>query len=82
VRCFWNWRFLFRGKNAAEIRALLPATTQHLSHAVDIPMSPTLPRADCDDLIRAIRKVMQRRESSYADLVPRSADVVETAEAK
>lgn len=82
VRCFWNWRFLFRGKSPAEIRALLPATTQHLSHAIDIPMSPTLTRADCDDLIRAMRKVMQRRASSHADLAPRLADVVETAVAK
>ncbi|HEX3765882.1 MAG TPA: aminotransferase class I/II-fold pyridoxal phosphate-dependent enzyme [Kofleriaceae bacterium] len=66
VRCFWNWRFLFKGMSATEIRALLPATAQHLSHAIDIPMSPTLTRADCDDLIRAVRKVLHRRSSSHA----------------
>jgi dTDP-4-amino-4,6-dideoxygalactose transaminase len=66
VRCFWNWRFLFRGKSPSEIRELLPATAQHLSHAVDIPMSPTLTRADCDDLVRAIRKVLHRRTSQLA----------------
>lgn len=66
VRCFWNWRFLFRGRSPAEIKALLPATAQHLSHAIDIPMSPTLTRADCDDLIRAIRKVLNRRSAAHA----------------
>ncbi|HEX7838700.1 MAG TPA: DegT/DnrJ/EryC1/StrS family aminotransferase, partial [Kofleriaceae bacterium] len=71
VRCFWNWRFLFKGKSPAEIKALLPATAQHLSHAIDIPMSPTLTRADCDDLIRAVRKVLSRRTSSHtAELRP------------
>jgi len=34
-------------------------------------MSPTLTRADCDDLIRAVRKVLHRRASSYtAELRP------------
>lgn len=71
VRCFWNWRFLFPGMAPAEIRALLPATAHHLSHTIDIPMSPTLTRADCDDLIRAVRKVLHRRASSYtAELRP------------
>ncbi|HET9621236.1 MAG TPA: aminotransferase class I/II-fold pyridoxal phosphate-dependent enzyme [Kofleriaceae bacterium] len=79
VRCFWNWRFLFRGKSPAEIRALLPATAQHLSHAVDIPMSPTLTRADCDDLIRAVRKVLHRRASSFASA---ERDALEAADAK
>jgi dTDP-4-amino-4,6-dideoxygalactose transaminase len=68
VRCFWNWRFLFKGMTPSEIRELLPATAQHLSHAIDIPMSPTLTRADCDDLILAIRKVLSRRTSHLAPL--------------
>jgi dTDP-4-amino-4,6-dideoxygalactose transaminase len=80
VRCFWNWRFLFPGKSPAEIRDLLPATAQHLSHAIDIPMSPTLARADCDDLIRAIRKVLHRRAGAHAELRP--LDAIEAAEAK
>jgi dTDP-4-amino-4,6-dideoxygalactose transaminase len=63
VRCFWNWRFLFKGMRQSEIKQLLPNTVEHLSHAVDIPMSPTLTRADCNDLIQAIRTVMSRRFS-------------------
>jgi len=66
VRCFWNWKFLFKGKSPAELRALLPRTAQYLSHAIDIPMSPTLTRADCDDLILAVRKVLGRRVASRA----------------
>jgi dTDP-4-amino-4,6-dideoxygalactose transaminase len=64
VRCFWNWKFLFKGMTPSELRELLPRTVQHLSHAIDIPMSPTLTRADCDDLVLAIRKVLRRRTSS------------------
>jgi dTDP-4-amino-4,6-dideoxygalactose transaminase len=70
VRCFWNWRFLFKGMSPADIKALLPATAQHLAQAIDIPMSPTLTRADCDDLIRAIRKVLNRRSTHVAALRP------------
>jgi dTDP-4-amino-4,6-dideoxygalactose transaminase len=61
VRCFWNWRFLFKGMAPSEIKQLLPATVETLSHAIDIPMSPTLKRADCDDLIQAIRTVVAHR---------------------
>jgi dTDP-4-amino-4,6-dideoxygalactose transaminase len=64
VRCFWNWKFLFKGMTPSELRELLPRTSQHLSHAIDIPMSPTLTRADCDDLLLAIRKVLRRRTAS------------------
>jgi dTDP-4-amino-4,6-dideoxygalactose transaminase len=64
VRCFWNWKFLFKGMTPSEIKDLLPRTVQHLSHAIDIPMSPTLTRADCDDLLLAIRTVLWRRTSS------------------
>jgi len=64
VRCFWNWKFLFKGMTPSELRELLPRTSQHLSHAIDIPMSPTLTRADCDDLLLAIRKVLRRRTPS------------------
>jgi hypothetical protein len=52
---------------------LLPRTSQYLSHAIDIPMSPTLTRADCDDLIQAIRKVLSRRVSTESS-PPRGAD--------
>jgi len=58
VRCFWNWKFLFKGMRPSEIKQLLPNTVDYLSHAIDIPMSPTLQRADCNDLISAIRTVM------------------------
>src|SRR5215468_10132644 len=70
VRCFWNWKFLFKGMTPPELRELLPRTVQVLSHAIDIPMSPTLTRADCDDLIRAIRNVLSRRTSSRAVAQP------------
>jgi dTDP-4-amino-4,6-dideoxygalactose transaminase len=74
VRCFWNWRFLFKGMSRAELAGLLPRTAQYLSHAIDIPMSPTLTRADCDDLILAIRKVLARR-SSARGVVPLGAEL-------
>jgi dTDP-4-amino-4,6-dideoxygalactose transaminase len=61
VRCFWNWRFLFKGMRQPEIKQLLPNTVEYLSHAVDIPMSPTLKRADCNDLVQAIRTVVSHR---------------------
>jgi dTDP-4-amino-4,6-dideoxygalactose transaminase len=60
VRCFWNWRFLFQGQSSAEIMRLLPRTATYLRQAIDIPMSPTLTRDDCDDLIAAVHKVFGR----------------------
>jgi dTDP-4-amino-4,6-dideoxygalactose transaminase len=60
VRCFWNWRFLFRGQTQAEVMRLLPRTATWLGEAIDIPLSPTLERADCDDLIAAVHKVFGR----------------------
>lgn len=73
VRCFWNWRFLFKRMTPSATRALLPATSRYLSQAIDIPMSPTLVRADCDDLIAAVRKVLSRRVPRAAG--PSGADV-------
>ncbi len=63
VRCFWNWRFLFKGKQPDEIKRLLPRTARYLSEAIDIPLSPTLTRADCDDLIHAVAKIIVRPEA-------------------
>jgi dTDP-4-amino-4,6-dideoxygalactose transaminase len=57
VRVFWNWRFLFPGQDAAAVKALLPSTTDYLSHAVDVPLSSCLTLADCDHLVAAVRKV-------------------------
>jgi dTDP-4-amino-4,6-dideoxygalactose transaminase len=57
VRVYWNWRFMFKGMEVAAIKALLPATTRYLRQAVDIPLSSTLSAADCDQLVRAVRKV-------------------------
>lgn len=74
VRCFWNWRFLFRGKGQAEIERLLPRTAASLRQTIDVPLSPTLTRDDCDDLIAAIRKVFGRaplrRRAPGAGAVP------------
>jgi len=60
VRCFWNWRFLFPGQPQAEVMRLLPRTAMYLGQAIDIPLSPTLTRDDCDDLIAAVHKVFGR----------------------
>lgn len=57
VRVFWNWRFLFGAMETTQIKALLPATARYLNQAVDIPLSSTLDRRDCDHLIAAVRKV-------------------------
>ncbi|MFE3273571.1 DegT/DnrJ/EryC1/StrS family aminotransferase [Nocardia sp. NPDC059239] len=57
IRAFWNWRFMFRGMETAAVKASLPNATRYLQEAVDIPLSSTLSRADCDDLVAAVRKV-------------------------
>ncbi|HZM83214.1 MAG TPA: aminotransferase class I/II-fold pyridoxal phosphate-dependent enzyme [Candidatus Limnocylindrales bacterium] len=57
VRAFWNWRFMFGDMDVADIQALLPNTTRYLTQAVDIPLSSTLSRRDCDHLIEAVRRV-------------------------
>jgi dTDP-4-amino-4,6-dideoxygalactose transaminase len=57
VRVYWNWRFMFPGMEVASIKALLPDTTRYLQQAVDVPLSSTLSAADCDQLVRAVRKV-------------------------
>jgi dTDP-4-amino-4,6-dideoxygalactose transaminase len=56
VRVFWNWRFMFPLMDVPEIKALLPETSRYLEQAVDIPLSSTLDRADCDQLVGAVRK--------------------------
>jgi dTDP-4-amino-4,6-dideoxygalactose transaminase len=57
VRVFWNWRFCHDTDNVAEIQAMLPATTRYLGEAVDVPLSSTLTREDCDHLVEAVRRV-------------------------
>ncbi|MBG0818115.1 aminotransferase class I/II-fold pyridoxal phosphate-dependent enzyme [Planomonospora sp. ID82291] len=57
VRAFWNWRFLFGGAEVSSIKALLPGTARYLAEAVDVPLSSGLSTEDCDQLIRAVRKV-------------------------
>ncbi len=57
VRVFWNWRFMFGTKDIATIKALLPNATRYLAEAVDIPLSSNLSAEDCDDLVKAVRKV-------------------------
>jgi dTDP-4-amino-4,6-dideoxygalactose transaminase len=66
VRCFWNWRFLFRGQSEAEVMRLLPRTATYLRQAIDVPLSPTLTRDDCDDLIAAMHKVFVRAPRRHA----------------
>ncbi|MEU5722339.1 aminotransferase class I/II-fold pyridoxal phosphate-dependent enzyme [Micromonospora sp. NPDC047738] len=57
VRAFWNWRFLYGGADPADVRALLPCTARLLAETVDVPLSSNLTLDDCDDLVRAVRKV-------------------------
>ncbi|HYW23779.1 MAG TPA: aminotransferase class I/II-fold pyridoxal phosphate-dependent enzyme [Terriglobales bacterium] len=57
VRAYWNWRFLFDGADVAAIKALLPNSTRYLEQTVDVPLSSTLSRTDCDQLVEAVRKV-------------------------
>lgn len=57
VRVFWNWRFMFDHADVAAIKASLPGTARHLERCVDIPLSSTLSRQDCDHLVAAVRKV-------------------------
>lgn len=57
VRVFWNWRFLYGDESPASIQARLPRTTRYLCEAVDVPLSSTLTREDCDHLVTAVRRV-------------------------
>jgi dTDP-4-amino-4,6-dideoxygalactose transaminase len=57
VRAFWNWRFMFGTSDVGVIKASLPRTVRYLEQAVDVPLSSTLDRDDCDHLITAVRKI-------------------------
>ncbi len=69
VRAFWNWRFLFPGKDVAAIKATLPVTTRYLQQAIDVPMSSCLSLQDCDHLIAAMRKVTVAADRSSPELM-------------
>lgn len=56
VRAFWNWRFL--PETPQELAAALPVTTRLLGEVVDLPLSANLERADCDQLVDAVAKVL------------------------
>lgn len=62
VRCYWSWRFLFDGQDLATIKRHLPKTTRYLEEAVDVPLSSCLSIEDCDQLVRAVRKVVRGLE--------------------
>jgi dTDP-4-amino-4,6-dideoxygalactose transaminase len=70
VRAYWNWRFLFETRDVASIKALLPNTTRYLEQAVDVPLSSTLSRSDCDQLVRAVRKVAAAMRSQPEATAP------------
>jgi dTDP-4-amino-4,6-dideoxygalactose transaminase len=57
IRCFWNWRFLYPDSSVEQIKSLAPRTASLLESAVDVPISPLLTGADCEDVVRAVRKV-------------------------
>lgn len=56
-RCFWNWRFLFPDETRQETMDHYRRSTTLLKETLDIPMSITLTKADCDDLVAAVSKV-------------------------
>ncbi len=60
VRAFWNWRFCLPDREKA--RLALPNTTRYLEQAIDIPLSPNLSPADCDDVVAAVTKVAHELE--------------------
>lgn len=57
VRVFWNWRFAFPGLSQEEIINRYERSATLLKETIDVPMSMTLTRADCDDLVAALTKV-------------------------
>jgi dTDP-4-amino-4,6-dideoxygalactose transaminase len=58
VRCFWNWRFAFPDEvTPEETMRRYERSARLLKETIDIPMSMTLTRADCDDLVAAVTKV-------------------------
>ncbi|MHA6912355.1 DegT/DnrJ/EryC1/StrS family aminotransferase [Ralstonia pseudosolanacearum] len=57
VRCFWNWRFVFPEMTQEETIGRYTRSATFLKEAIDIPMSITLTKADCDELVAAITKV-------------------------
>ncbi|WP_433689080.1 DegT/DnrJ/EryC1/StrS family aminotransferase [Micromonospora carbonacea] len=66
VRAFWNWRFAYDTDDVDVIRAMLPRTAGYLREAVDVPLSSNLTPDDCDDLVRAVRKVAAARDAAPA----------------
>lgn len=56
-RCFWNWRFVFPGVTPEATIKRYEKSATFLKEAIDVPMSITLTKADCDDLVAAITKV-------------------------
>jgi dTDP-4-amino-4,6-dideoxygalactose transaminase len=57
IRCFWNWRFAFPEVTPEETIQRYKKSATFLKEAIDVPMSITLAKADCDDLVAAITKV-------------------------
>lgn len=66
VRVFWNWRFMFGSMDVASIKATLPSTARHLAGCIDVPLSSTLARSDCDQLVAAVRKVARAADRGGA----------------
>ena len=64
VRAFWNWKFLPDEPEATG--GALPETTRYLREAVDVPLSANLERADCDQLVAAIAKVLAAEPPRFA----------------
>ncbi len=57
IRCFWNWRFAFPEVTPEETIKRYKRSATLLKETIDVPMSITLTKADCDDLVMAITKI-------------------------
>lgn len=58
-RCFWNWRFVFPDETREETMDRYRRSATLLRETVDVPLSITLTKADCDELVAAVSKVCE-----------------------
>ncbi len=70
-RCFWNWRFAFPELTPEEVLGRHEKSATLLKETIDVPLSITLSKADCDDLVGAITKVCRAYARRY-DSGPRT----------
>lgn len=59
VRAFWHWKFLFPTLTEDAIKAKAPNSATYIQETIDIPLSITLTKDDCDDLLKAAAKITE-----------------------